>query len=64
MSDESKIFGCSLRGWIALLMVLTVCMMQSCGIKVEEPLYGLTYMAVGYFFGQKTTGGANAKTNP
>jgi len=58
--DESKILGVSLRGWLALLIIFTVCFMSSTGTKVIEPLYSMSTMALGFFFGQKI---ANQKSN-
>lgn len=54
--DESKLLGVSMRGWLAFLIVWTVCSMSSSGITVKEPLYTLASMAVGFYFGQKKAG--------
>lgn len=54
MSEESKIFGVSFRGWIAFIIVSTVCLMSSNGLKVDEPLYTLCTVAVGFYFGSKS----------
>ena len=51
-SKESKLFGCSIRGLIVLLVVTTVCIMSWMARKVEEPLYTLVGLTVGYYFGQ------------
>lgn len=53
MSDDSKIFGVSFRGWIAFIIVSTVCLMSSNGVKVDEPLYTLCTVCVGFYFGSK-----------
>jgi len=42
----------SLRGFIALLIVFTVCVMSSLGNKIEEPLYTLVGMVIGYYYAQ------------
>lgn len=49
---ESSINGISIRAWIAIILVLEVCFMASFGKTVDEPLYSLTVMAVGFYFGQ------------
>lgn len=50
--NGSSIMGVSLRGWLAFLLVLTVCGMSVSQIVVEEPLYSLATLAVGFYFGQ------------
>lgn len=55
MNEESKIFGVSLRGWIAVMIVYTVCMMSIYNNEVREPLYTLCTTAVGFYFGSKTS---------
>ena len=52
--NESQVFGISVRGWITVIMVSTVCAMAIMKINVTEPLYSLVTMAVGFFLGQKT----------
>lgn len=44
----------SIRGVIALLLVITVCVMNIMSIKVEEPLYSAVLMALGLYFGKQT----------
>lgn len=53
--DESKPFGISMRGWLSLILVMTVCIMAYQGKLVIEPLYTLVSLAVGFYFGQKQT---------
>jgi hypothetical protein len=53
MSDNSKIFGVSFRGWLAFIIVFTVCLMSLATMKVDEPLYTLCTVAVGFYFGSK-----------
>lgn len=63
--NESQLFGISVRGWITVIMVSTVCAMAVMKIDVKEPLYSLVTMAVGFFLGQKTSKlGANGNGNP
>lgn len=50
---DSELFGVSIRGWLTVVVVSTVCAMQACGLKVEEPLYSLVLMASGFYLGQK-----------
>ena len=57
--DESNLFGVSVRGWITVTMVGTVCAMAFLAKDVKEPLYSLVLLAVGYYFGQKTPGKQN-----
>ena len=61
METESKLLGISLRGWLSLLVTLTVCLMSSSGVKIEEPLYSLSIMTIGFYFGQKTNTNGGAK---
>ncbi len=52
ISSDSRIFNCSVRSIIALLVVGTVCYMSIAVIKIEEPLYTLVGMVVGFYMGQ------------
>ena len=54
--DESKILGVSVRGWITVLTVMTVCVMSYLAKDVKEPLYSLVLLASGFYFGSKTKG--------
>ena len=49
--DESKIFGISIRGFITLLIVITVCVMSVTQLDIKEPLYTLAGLTIGYYFG-------------
>jgi hypothetical protein len=51
-SGDSSLAGISIRAWIAIILVLEVCFMSSFGKTIEEPLYSLAVMAVGFYFGQ------------
>lgn len=50
---ESKIFNMSVRAWVLMIVVLTVCIMSVFGLKVEEPLYTLVGSVMGFYFGDK-----------
>jgi hypothetical protein len=53
-NGDSHIFKISIRAWIALIFVATVCYMSVFSVKqIEEPLYSLATLAVGFYFGQK-----------
>lgn len=54
--NESKIFGVSVRGWLAILTVSTLCGMAVCKIKVDEPFYTIVISIVSFYFGQKSNG--------
>ena len=53
-ADNSQILGVSLRGWIALIIVLTVCLMSGLGVEIAEPLYTLSGMVLAFYFGHQT----------
>ena len=68
MNDESKIFGISVRAFIAILITVTLCTMSVFGAKIVEPFYSVCLFVIGFFFGQKsislmspTNGNGNAK---
>lgn len=48
-------FDVSVRALLAVVLTLTVCIMHLSGIEVKEPLYTLSTMAIGLYFGQKKT---------
>ena len=50
---QDKVGQVSIRAWIALIFVFSVCFMAIFGKQVEEPLYSLSVMAVGFYFGQQ-----------
>ena len=64
-SDTSQLLGVSMRAWLALIIVGTVCAMYlaesfvalRAGLPcvVTEPLYSMAVMTLGFYFGQKTT---------
>lgn len=51
--DHSEIFGVSLRGWVSLILIVTVCFMSIMNIKVEEPLYSLVLTISSFYFGHQ-----------
>ena len=52
---QSTIFGVSVRAWIVVEIMTTVCAMAVFEIQIEEPLYSLALLAAGFYFGQKTS---------
>ena len=50
---DSQLIGVSVRAWLAILLTITVCVMALLALKVEEPLYTLATIALGFYFGQK-----------
>ena len=47
---ESFLLRVSIRAWLALIVVLTVCLMSVYQIEVSEPLRSMALIALGYFF--------------
>lgn len=58
ISGESQAFNISVRGWIALLVVTTICVMSLLSREIKEPLYTLGGMIVGYYYAQKKQEGS------
>jgi hypothetical protein len=52
VNDSSTIFGVSIRGWIAIVVIFTVCLMSGLKIAITEPLYTLAGLIIGFYFGQ------------
>jgi len=52
-NGESKVFGVSVRGWLAIILVVTTCAMSFVGRQVIEPLYSMVLLSIGYYYGQK-----------
>lgn len=50
--NDSNVFGVSVRAWVTLIMVMTVCVMAACGLPVTEPLYSLSIAVVSFYFGR------------
>ena len=51
--NDSQLIGVSVRAWLAIMLTITVCVMALLALKVEEPLYTLATIALGFYFGQK-----------
>ncbi len=62
MNEESKVFGVSVRAFIAIMVAFTLCGMSWMELKIVEPFYSVGLFVIGFFFGQKkvdaTNGGA------
>jgi len=56
MNDESKVFGMSVRAFIAMFICMTLCYMTMAQIPIKEPFYSICIFVIGFFFGQKTSG--------
>lgn len=56
--DESKVFGVSVRAFLAIIIVMTACAMTIYQIKIVEPFYSIVLFVIGFFYGQK-----NSSTN-
>lgn len=52
-SDDSTLFGVSIRAWLAVLLTVTICAMSVLTLEIKEPLYTLGGLAIGFYFGQK-----------
>lgn len=50
---DSMFFGVSVRAWLAIILVGTVCGLSCWGKEVKEPLYSMATLALGFYFGQK-----------
>lgn len=61
-THDCRVANVSVRGWLAICLTLTVCALSATGVKVEEPLYSLSIMALGFYFGQKTSSNGAQKT--
>jgi hypothetical protein len=52
-TDYSTIFGVSVRGWIALILIISLCAMEMMKITVAEPLYSLSISICSFYFGHQ-----------
>ena len=52
-SHDSRVYNVSIRGWLAVMLTVTVCTMSGFSIEVKEPLYSIATFAIGFYFGQK-----------
>jgi|ERR1017187_5925063 hypothetical protein len=50
-NDESKIFGVTVRGWIALIFVISLCVYVGLKVTVPEVMIILTTSVISYYFG-------------
>ncbi len=48
---ESTIGGVSVRAWIAVIVIVTVCLMSGLKITISEPLPTIAGLIVGFYFG-------------
>ena len=56
IQGQSRLFGVSIRGWLAVMMTFTVCVLAPTKIEVKEPLYSGFLMGLGFYLGQKKSG--------
>ncbi len=52
-AGDSRIYNVSVRAWLVLVMMLTVCYMSVKNIPIQEPLYGAFLLGIGFYLGQK-----------
>ena len=52
VNAESQLMSVSVRGWLVLMVLFTVCLMSIFKIGVSEPLYSMSLLMVGFYFGQ------------
>ena len=63
-TEGSSFAGVSVRAWLALIVVSTVCIQQLSvainniirgeSVMIEEPLYSLSVAALAFYFGRKS----------
>lgn len=53
MEGESKILGVSMRGWLACILVTTVCVLAFGFPEMRKAAENMALIAVGFYFGQK-----------
>jgi hypothetical protein len=51
--NESSLFGISGRGWLAFIMIVTMCIMSIMGREIADPLRSAVLLTIGFYFGQK-----------
>lgn len=49
---ESAVMSVSVRGWLVIMTMYTVCLMEIFRIGISEPLYSMSLLMVGFYFGQ------------
>lgn len=52
---ESAAMSISIRGWLALIVIFTVCLMSVMKVEVKEPLYTMTGMMIAFYYAQNKT---------
>ena len=50
-NTESQIVGVSVRGWLAVMLLGTVCVLALWGKEAGEPLRSSALLALGFYFG-------------
>lgn len=50
---ESFLFGVSGRGWLAGIVVITMCIMAATGVEITEPFKSFVLVAMGWAFGSR-----------
>ena len=51
--SESRAFNVSVRAWLALIVIGTVCFMSVTGREIKEPLYTLCVTVVSFYYAQR-----------
>lgn len=54
-TTESALWGISIRGWIAIMIVGCVCVKEIADMTVSDQMMSLASMAVAFYLGQKTS---------
>lgn len=57
-TTESQLMSVSVRGWLVIMVIFTICLMALLKLGVSEPLYSMSLLMVGFYFGQ------NKQTTP
>lgn len=64
--QESVLWGVSVRGWIVVMVMATICLRELAVVmvaivnksqieQIKEPFYGVVMGLIGFYFGQKNT---------
>ena len=51
-NTESRIFSVSVRGWIALIVILTLCIASGFSVTINPQLATIASMVIAFYFGQ------------
>lgn len=54
MKVSSSFLGVSIRAWVVLMVVVTMCIMAYRQVKIEEPFYSVIIMVVSFYFGKES----------